>query len=340
MSLALTDEHRALADVVDCFLTDQKASALSRAVLDHSKGADPISATVARTRETGLPRPAPAHRVRRRRRRIARTRRLASNSAASSSRCRSFPPSFLRSAQSRPPAPPKSALLPGFVDGTNSAARTRRITRPAAPDGTVSGDSGYVVGGASGDCARTARRRRCRDRCGSAPGVTIGGSPPPRPRPAHREITLASRHARGSDYGRCGAHASTRPRTRRRRGRREAPATAWRWPSSTPRCASSSAASSARSRRSSTTGKHARRRRTRGRSSVGRRPGRRGRRTGRARRGRRRHHSRSTLTANAERNIQIHGGIGFTWEHDCHLFLRRARACAVCLSEAEPRATI
>jgi alkylation response protein AidB-like acyl-CoA dehydrogenase len=27
---------------------------------------------------------------------------------------------------------------------------------------------------------------------------------------------------------------------------------------------------------------------------------------------------------NAERNIQVHGGIGFTWEHDAHLYLRRA----------------
>jgi len=27
---------------------------------------------------------------------------------------------------------------------------------------------------------------------------------------------------------------------------------------------------------------------------------------------------------NAEQNIQLHGGIGFTWEHDAHLYLRRA----------------
>ena len=27
---------------------------------------------------------------------------------------------------------------------------------------------------------------------------------------------------------------------------------------------------------------------------------------------------------NAELNIQVHGGIGFTWEHDAHLHLRRA----------------
>jgi alkylation response protein AidB-like acyl-CoA dehydrogenase len=27
----------------------------------------------------------------------------------------------------------------------------------------------------------------------------------------------------------------------------------------------------------------------------------------------------------AEDAIQLHGGIGFTWEHPCHLFLKRAR---------------
>ena len=29
---------------------------------------------------------------------------------------------------------------------------------------------------------------------------------------------------------------------------------------------------------------------------------------------------------NAENNIQLHGGIGFTWEHPCHLYVRRARS--------------
>ena len=29
---------------------------------------------------------------------------------------------------------------------------------------------------------------------------------------------------------------------------------------------------------------------------------------------------------NAQLNIQVHGGIGFTWEHDAHLYLRRATA--------------
>ena len=38
--------------------------------------------------------------------------------------------------------------------------------------------------------------------------------------------------------------------------------------------------------------------------------------------------------SNAQLNIQVHGGIGFTWEHDAHLFLRRAAAVAA-LVDAE-----
>jgi len=37
----------------------------------------------------------------------------------------------------------------------------------------------------------------------------------------------------------------------------------------------------------------------------------------------------------AERSIQIHGGIGFTWEHPAHLLLRRARANAVAVGQPE-----
>jgi hypothetical protein len=33
-----------------------------------------------------------------------------------------------------------------------------------------------------------------------------------------------------------------------------------------------------------------------------------------------------TAEQNAQLNIQVHGGIGFTWEHDAHLYLRRAAA--------------
>jgi alkylation response protein AidB-like acyl-CoA dehydrogenase len=33
--------------------------------------------------------------------------------------------------------------------------------------------------------------------------------------------------------------------------------------------------------------------------------------------------------------IELHGGIGFTWEHPAHLYFRRARACAVLLGSAD-----
>jgi alkylation response protein AidB-like acyl-CoA dehydrogenase len=36
----------------------------------------------------------------------------------------------------------------------------------------------------------------------------------------------------------------------------------------------------------------------------------------------------------AERGLQIHGGIGFTWEHDLHLYLRRARCHAAAAGDA------
>jgi 3-oxochol-4-en-24-oyl-CoA dehydrogenase len=48
-------------------------------------------------------------------------------------------------------------------------------------------------------------------------------------------------------------------------------------------------------------------------------------------------HAARTQIFNAETNIQLHGGIGFTWEHDAHLFLRRARTlAAVTVAGADP----
>ena len=45
-------------------------------------------------------------------------------------------------------------------------------------------------------------------------------------------------------------------------------------------------------------------------------------------------HAIRTQIFNAENNIQLHGGIGFTWEHDAHLYLRRARTLAALTAEA------
>jgi len=41
-----------------------------------------------------------------------------------------------------------------------------------------------------------------------------------------------------------------------------------------------------------------------------------------------------TLVAAASWNIQVHGGIGFTWEHDAHLFLRRAKSDQVLFGDS------
>jgi alkylation response protein AidB-like acyl-CoA dehydrogenase len=35
-----------------------------------------------------------------------------------------------------------------------------------------------------------------------------------------------------------------------------------------------------------------------------------------------------------EQTIQLHGGIGFTWEHDAHLYFKRARSSALLLGSA------
>ncbi len=40
---------------------------------------------------------------------------------------------------------------------------------------------------------------------------------------------------------------------------------------------------------------------------------------------------------NSQNNIQLHGGIGFTWEHDAHLYLRRGRTLAALMGDgADP----
>jgi alkylation response protein AidB-like acyl-CoA dehydrogenase len=36
----------------------------------------------------------------------------------------------------------------------------------------------------------------------------------------------------------------------------------------------------------------------------------------------------------AAAGIQLHGGIGMTWEHDLHLYLKRAKACEVAFGDA------
>jgi len=52
-------------------------------------------------------------------------------------------------------------------------------------------------------------------------------------------------------------------------------------------------------------------------------------------------HAIRTQIFNAQNNIQLHGGVGFTWEHDAHLYLRRARTLAALMGEgSDPLADI
>ena len=43
---------------------------------------------------------------------------------------------------------------------------------------------------------------------------------------------------------------------------------------------------------------------------------------------------------NAQTNIQVHGGIGFTWEHDAHLYLRRAAALVALTGDRDAAADV
>jgi len=43
--------------------------------------------------------------------------------------------------------------------------------------------------------------------------------------------------------------------------------------------------------------------------------------------------SNAEAIANAEA-LQCHGGIGFTWEHDAHLYFKRAKSSEILLGDA------
>ena len=42
----------------------------------------------------------------------------------------------------------------------------------------------------------------------------------------------------------------------------------------------------------------------------------------------------ATLHARSRHGIQVHGGIGFTWEHDMHLYFKRAKANELFLGDS------
>ena len=133
---------------------------------------------------------------------------------------------------------------------------------------------------------------------------------------------------RGRGLGRARAGARPRRRGPGRRAGRWRPGRASRWPSSTPRTGSSSAGPSARSRPSSTSAPTCCSRSSRpsrppttpagaprsSTTSCPRWPS-----LAKA------YCSEAYFHAAAE-NIQIHGGIGFTWEHPAHLYFKRAKS--------------
>ena len=43
----------------------------------------------------------------------------------------------------------------------------------------------------------------------------------------------------------------------------------------------------------------------------------------------------ASYVAAADMGLHIHGGVGFTWEHDAHLYLRRALSSAQLLGSSE-----
>ena len=52
-------------------------------------------------------------------------------------------------------------------------------------------------------------------------------------------------------------------------------------------------------------------------------------------------HAIRTQVFNSQNNIQLHGGIGFTWEHDAHLYLRRALTLSAVTGDgADPLADV
>jgi alkylation response protein AidB-like acyl-CoA dehydrogenase len=38
-----------------------------------------------------------------------------------------------------------------------------------------------------------------------------------------------------------------------------------------------------------------------------------------------------------EDSVQLHGGVGFTWEYSCHLYLKRARTNEILMGSPEQR---
>ena len=248
-----------------------------------------------------------------------------------------------------------AGTLGELAAGTRTAAlavpsRPRPSERPfgavtVAGDGTLSGTvtsvadaatAGILVVPAAGDAGPglylgrgRGRPRRRRSSPWTSPGGSRtsrwtaprrGRSPPasrPRPRCAGALVTGAARRSRPSSSA--------------------SPSGAWSSPSSTCARGTSSAARSARSRGSSTASRTSGSRSPRPGPPRGTPP------TG-SRSGTRdaavaaavaQAHGSPVAVRAAEECVQMHGGLGFTWEHPAHLYLKRARSDALALGTAD-----
>ncbi|WP_068280513.1 acyl-CoA dehydrogenase [Aldersonia kunmingensis] len=336
MSLALTDEHRALADVVASFLADQKTLALSRAVLDHNKGADdigPLWRGLAKLGwlglhlpsefggdDAGLPELAV---VAEQLGRVVVPVPFVSTVVASE---------LLNHAGSDDA---KQRLLPGFVDGTNIGGIGLGGSLALGADGTVAGESGYVIGGK----VATVLALRAGDDvvlvAADAPGVTVEKVRAMDPTQHIAKFTLsgvtpeavlsgaavrARRLARvlGAADAAGGARATMEmaveyAKVRQQFGRIIGSFQAIKHHAANMLVAAELAVGAAwdaaRAGVDDEQGVLA--------SDVAATV------------------AFESYVTNAEMNIQIHGGIGFTWEHDCHLFLRRAQSLRGLLADGE-----
>ncbi len=191
-------------------------------------------------------------------------------------------------------------------------------------DGTATGDAGVVLGGGLAELLVLPVSDDMIVVRADAPGVTVEVPENLDPSRRSARVTLASAAADvlpGAKAARSPSPARSSPPRRS-----AARSNAWRTPSSTPRCGSSSAVPSRRSRRSSTTARTCSSPPSWPRPPCGT-P--RGPRPGRASQFELAAAVAAALalpgfTSNTGLNIQVHGGIGFTWEHDAHLLMRRA----------------
>ena len=327
MSIAITEDHRALADTVSDFLAKHESRAAARALLEARRRGEP--ALLRRARRARLARAARARGVRRiglrppgagRRRRGARPRPRPGRRS-----CRRWSPARC----SPPPATDelKPRGCPAWPTAPSRRGRARRVGR--APRRHAARLGRRRARRRAGRRAARAGRRRRRGRRRARPPASPSTSRRTSIRPAAAGRGHASTARRPTS---CPARASCWSTSPARSSRPRPPASPASAPSrrpSTPRqreqfgrpiamfqavkhhCANMLVATelataavwdaaAGRRRRAATSSRTPRRSRPRSRCRP--------------------------PTSARNLNIQVHGGIGFTWEHDAHLYLRRASA--------------